>query len=486
VEILWKSADKRKASFPDDSTIGYAMADESTALWDELVAEIDEGSPYLEQAEGVYDPAVGLVITVSNEWAQDRIEARYLEAIRAALKARHPHGSDAVRVVVDRNLHSSQPEEDDFDSPTELVTEPYRRERRPLLLTELDRSSNLNPRYTFDRFVVGASNRFAYAAALSVAEKPDGKNINPLFIYGGVGLGKTHLLHAIGNLVRSRNPHAKVLYVTAEQFTNDMVEAIRSNNASANRNKYRTIDVLLMDDIQFLQKKASSQIEFYNTFNELHNNNRPIVLASDSLPKDIPELEERIRSRFAWGTIAALETPELETRIAILQRKAEDMGIGSVPSAVANYIAEHIATNIRELEGALSTVYRFARLEGQEVTVDLVRKVLHYEEDPRPALARPITIDLIQRAVSEFYHMKPQELKAKRRTKRVATVRHIAMYLCRQMTDLSLVDIGQDFGGRDHSTVINACAKIEKELERNAELARQIETLMRTIREQTS
>jgi chromosomal replication initiator protein len=471
------------------------MAEDTSALWEQLVAEFGERNPYLEQARGVYDSDAGLVITVSNEWAQDRIEARYLEAIRAALKTRFPNGSNAVRVVVDKSLHVSQRdrdnleednEADDFDAPTEIVTENYRREQRPRVLPagEFDRSGNLNPRYTFDRFVVGSSNRFAFAAALSIAEKPDGKNNNPLFIYGGVGLGKTHLLHAIGNLVRSRNPNAKVLYVSAEQFTNDMVEAIRFNNAIANRNKYRTIDVLLMDDIQFLQKKAGSQIEFYNTFNELHNNNRPIILASDSLPKDIPELEERIRSRFLWGTIATLETPEVETRIAILQRKAEDMGYGTVPSSVATYIAEYVATNIRELEGALSTVYRFARLEGQEVTVDLVRKALRREDDARSSISRPITVDLIQRAVSDFYHMKPQELKAKRRTKRIATVRHIAMYLCRQMTDLSLVDIGQDFGGRDHSTVINAYAKIEKEIEKNGEIARQVEALMRSIREQ--
>lgn len=456
------------------------MADDISALWKELIAEIDEHSPYLEQAVGRYDLATGLRVAVSNEWAQARIESRYGSALREAIQRRFPEGSHAVQVVVDKNLY----EDENSDAPTELIPETSRREQRPRVLPVRDLISNLNPRYTFDRFVVGSSNRFAYAAALSVAERPDGKNNNPLFIYGGVGLGKTHLLHAIGNLVRSRNPHAKVLYVTAEQFTNDMVEAIRSNNATANRHKYRTIDLLLMDDIQFLQKKAVSQIEFYNTFNELHNNNRPIVLASDSLPKDIPELEERLRSRFLWGTIATLETPELETRIAILQRKAEDMGLTPVPSEVANYIAE-MATNIRELEGALSTVYRFARLEGHEITVELVRKLLR-DEGPSPKPSRPVTVDLIQRVVADFYRMKPQELKSKRRTKRIATVRHIAMYLCRQMTELSLVDIGQDFGGRDHTTVINACAKVEKEIEKNSELARQIQTLMGAIREHVS
>ncbi|MBM3215417.1 chromosomal replication initiator protein DnaA [Candidatus Poribacteria bacterium] len=469
------------------------MAEPSPSLWEEIVSEIGDGDPYLEQAHGSLVGESDLDVAVSSDWARQVIERRYLESIRAAMQSRFPDATADVRIHVDSNLRtppavSAAPFEDlrdtEPEAPTEISPDSFRRERRTRILPagENDRAGNINPRYTFDRFVVGSSNRLAHVAALSLAENPDGKTINPLFIYGGVGLGKTHLLHAIGNLVRQKHPHLKALYVSAETFTNDMVEAIRFSTANANRNKYRTIDVLLMDDIQFLQKKAQSQIEFYNTFNDLHNANKQIVLASDSYPKDIPELEERLRSRFMWGMITSIDTPEVETRIAILQRKAEDMGIDQVPTDVALYIAENVATNIRELEGALATVYRYAHLEALPVTVDLVRHVLRRQNDDGSSIARqPISTDLIQRVVADFYRMKPNELKAKKRTKRIATGRHVAMYLCRQLTDLSFVDIGQDFGGRDHSTVISACTKIEKEIERSSELARTIQEIIQRI-----
>ena len=461
------------------------MAEREPFVWEEFVEEVGR-DPYLDQAQGEFDEAeTSLRIVVTSNWVKKTIESRHLTRIREQLHRRYPGRAVRVTVVVDESFVPSggRMGGDILEPPTEISPErATRQEDRPSVLpVGPDASTGLNPRYTFDHFVVGSSNRLAYAAALGIAEQPDGSRANPLFVYGGVGLGKTHLLHAIGNFIRERHPHLRVLYVSAETFTNDTVEAIRSNQTSAIRNKYRTMDVLLMDDIQFLQQKAQTQIEFHHTFNDLHNANKQIVLASDSSPNDLSALEERVKSRFMWGMVTSIDPPEYETRIAILQRKAEELNIQHFPSEVAEFIAEHVTTNIRELEGTLSTVFRHAELQGRELDLDLVREVLKVDEEEDVGFDTFLTTTAIQNVVADYFGMKASELKSRRRTKRVATVRHIAMYLCRQLTDLSLVDIGRDFGGRDHSTVISACLKIEREIERDPQLAETIELLTRRL-----
>lgn len=466
------------------------MAERMDGLWREILEDIAEANkgvldPYIQQVEPKLLGEHTLQITVTTEWAQRSLERKgHLNTIRESLRRRHPGEPWEVRFAVDaaNPAFKTQRLEDFDEGPTELAPEHPHREIRPRIVPQTeDRFGGLNPKYTFTRFMVGSSNRLAFAAAMRVSESPDGSVINPLFIHGGVGLGKTHLLHAIGNLAREKQPHLKTLYVSAETFTNDMVDAIRQSETNVLRNKYRTADILLMDDIQFLQKKGQSQIEFFHTFNDLYNANKQIVLTSDTFPRDIPELEERLRSRFMGGMTVSVDLPEVETRIAILQRKAEEVGIGLLPDGVAAYIAERVITNIRELEGTLSTVYRHATLLGREVDMQFVREVLKGEED-EPERTEYVSVETIQRAVAEFFQMKPGELKSKKRTKMLANTRHIAMYLCRHMTHLSLVDIGRDFGGRDHTTVLSALQKIEKEVERDPELRQIMEQITQRIR----
>lgn len=474
------------------------MAEQTEFVWGDLLGELQQGArdPYLDQAHGELLPdKATLRIRVTSPWARKTIEDRHLDRIRESLKARYEEPYE-VEFLVDATL--DPPErvveevESGHDSPTEVgaprdgqreTRREARRETRPRGVAGVgEQASGLNPRYTFDRFIVGSSNRLAFAAALQIAESPDGSRVNPMFIYGGVGLGKTHLLHAIGNLAQAKNPGLRVLYVSAETFTNDMVEAIRRQETSVIRNKYRTMDVLLMDDIQFLQRKEATQIEFFNTFNDLHNANKQIVLASDSSPQDMSQLEERVKSRFMWGMLTSIDSPEVETRTAILHRKAEDLGIVDFPNDVATYMAEHVTSNIRELEGALSTVHQHSSLQSRPLTMEFVQEILDpHAGDVDAFLGQPVSVDTIQRVAAEYYHMKPTELKSKRRTKRVAMVRHVAMYLCRQLTDLSLVDIGRDFGGRDHSTVINGCVKIEREVNRDPQLAEVVQQLTQRI-----
>ncbi len=319
---------------------------------------------------------------------------------------------------------------------------------------------HLNPKYTFDTFVVGNSNRFAHAACFAVAESP-AKSYNPLFIYGGVGLGKTHLMHAIGHFILGQNSHQKVTYVTSEKFTNDLINSIRDDKTVEFRNKYRINDVLLVDDIQFLAGKERTQEEFFHTFNTLHESNKQIIISSDRPPKDIPTLEDRLRSRFEWGLITDIQPPDLETRIAILRKKAQLENL-YIPDDTIEYIALKIQSNIRELEGALIRVIAYATLYEKEITPEMTAKVLkdiHSQIKPKI-----ITVNEIQKKVSEFYNVRIEEFKAKKRTRSVAFPRQVAMYLSRELTDLSLPQIGEAFGGRDHTTVIHACDKINNEL----------------------
>ncbi len=340
--------------------------------------------------------------------------------------------------------------------------------------------SNLNPNYTFDTFVVGSNNRFAQSASLAVAESP-GEAYNPLYIYGGPGLGKTHLMHSIGHFILEKNPDAKIIYVTSEEFTNEVIESIRSGNASAMnklREKYRTIDVLMIDDVQFIIGKESTQEEFFHTFNALHSAGKQIILTSDKPPKDMETLEERIRSRFEWGLMADIGTPDYETRMAILRRKVEsdDMNLSD---DILNYIANNIKSNIRELEGALNKLLAYSNLEKTEITMEIAMKEL--QNIITPDKPREITPQLIIEVVSEHFQISLDQMISKNRSNSIAKPRQIAMYLCKTMTDIPLDSIGALLGGRDHSTIIHGINKIGDEYDSNDQTRALIETIKKKI-----
>ena len=338
-------------------------------------------------------------------------------------------------------------------------------------------SFSLNPKYVFETFVTGNSNRFAHAAALAVAESP-AKVYNPFFMYGGVGLGKTHLMHAIGHKIIQSHPEMRVLYISSEKFTNELINSIRDGKPEAFRQKYRNIDVLLVDDIQFLSKKEHTQEEFFHTFNTLHDANKQIIISSDRHPREIQTLEDRLRSRFEWGLITDIQAPDLETRIAILRKKALIENL-NVPNDVMVYIASRIDNNIRELEGALTRVVAYASLNNQLVTNELAAEAL---KDVYPTdKTKQITLELIQEIVDSYFKIKVDELLVKKRTRNLAFPRQIAMYLCRELTDSSLPRIGEMFGGRDHTTVIHAHDKICRERNEDIKLNNIIKELIQRI-----
>lgn len=322
-------------------------------------------------------------------------------------------------------------------------------------------SSPLNPRYTFKTFVRGASNNLASAAAIAVAEQP-ARAYNPLFIYGGVGLGKTHLMHAIGNQILEKNPDAKIAYMSAERFTNEMIDSISDAKMNRFRRSYRTVDVLLMDDIQFLANKERTQEEFFHTFNELHGANKQIVISSDRTPRQIPTLEDRLRSRFEWGMIADIQPPDFETRVAILKKKADQCSC-KLPNEVSHLLAERVPSNIRELEGALTRLMAFSSLQQKPITAELATEALQGIL-PDPA-SRNITIRDIQKTVCEYFSISHNELIGKRRDQKVVKPRQVAMYLCKELTGSSYPEIGSEFGGRDHTTVMHSCRKIDANIE---------------------
>ena len=343
--------------------------------------------------------------------------------------------------------------------------------------TELE----FHPKYNFDSFVIGASNRFAHAAALAVAEVP-AQAYNPLFIYGGAGLGKTHLLQAIGSYVKLCHPGTQIRYVSTEQFMNDFIVALRSNSIPRFHSRYRAVDLLLIDDIQFLEGKERTQEEFFHTFNALHPKSQ-IVITSDRPPKKISTLEERLRTRFEWGLITDIQPPDLETRLAIIQRKA-DVDKLPVPSDVMEFIATRIQTNIRELEGALIRVAAYASLTQSPVTLELAQDVLR-SLLPNSAEAR-VTPDLVIRVASDYFDLTTDDIKSPNRSRPLVTARQISMYLCRELTDLSLPEIGRRFGGRDHSTVIHAINKILKQLPERSACYEQVQELTARIRQQAA
>lgn len=340
------------------------------------------------------------------------------------------------------------------------------------------RKSNLNVRYTFDTFVVGLGNQFAHAASRKVAENP-GSAYNPLFLYGGVGLGKTHLLTAIGNVLLMQQPEIRIVYVSSEQFTNEVINSIRYDKMVEFRNRYRTVDCLLIDDIQFIAGKERTQEEFFHTFNTLYEANKQIVISSDRSTKEMSEIEGRLRSRFEMGLIADIQPPDLETKIVILRKKSEMEGI-PLPEEIALFLASNIRTNIRELEGSLIRLGAFCSLTGQEISLDLAKRVLR---DSIQEKRQTITVEEIQKKVAERFHLKAVDLKSKRRTKNLVQPRQMSMYLCRELTGLSFPEIGKSFGGKDHSTVIHACKQIERAKEQDFRIKTMLEGFIQQLKD---
>lgn len=422
-----------------------------------------------------------LVLGTQTGMAKDWITSHYLTILEDAVAAvlngprkitmkvvesatRKEENTTAVPVVTTQRTHKDleNPDQGNLFSDTTTTNG----ENGDMHIVAAGDGASLNPKYTFDTFVTGSSNRFAHAAAMAVAESP-GNVYNPFFMYGGVGLGKTHLMHAIGNRVLHNHPEMRVLYVSSEQFTNEIIRSIQEGNAEKFRQKYRNIDVLLVDDIQFLSGKTSTQEEFFHTFNTLHDSQKQIILSSDRPPREVERLEDRLRSRFEWGLITDIQAPDLETRIAILKNKAQ-LDHFSVPNDVMVYIASRIDSNIRELEGALTRVVAYASLIKKPITTDLVAEAL---KDVFPNnKTKEITMEVIQEIVASYFKMKIEDLHAKKRTRSIAFPRQIAMYLCRELTDTSLPQIGNFFGGRDHTTVIHAYDKIKKEKDADMKL----------------
>ncbi|MGG6433049.1 chromosomal replication initiator protein DnaA [Anoxybacillus sp. D401a] len=441
-------------------------------LWNKALAEIEKKiskpsfETWLKSTSAHSLKGDILIITVPNEFTKDWLESRYTRLIEQTL---YDITGEELKIKCTIPNHQTL---DEFDLKPSSKPRKHDDEQ-----TEFPQSM-LNPKYTFDTFVIGSGNRFAHAASLAVAEAP-AKAYNPLFIYGGVGLGKTHLMHAIGHYVLEHNPSAKVVYLSSEKFTNEFINAIRDNRPDDFRNKYRNVDVLLIDDIQFLAGKEQTQEEFFHTFNTLHEESKQIVISSDRPPKEIPTLEDRLRSRFEWGLITDITPPDLETRIAILRKKAKAEGF-DIPNEVMLYIANQIDSNIRELEGALIRVVAYSSLINKEINADLAAEAL---KDIIPSSKpRVITIQDIQRVVGEHFNLKLEDFKAKKRTKSVAFPRQIAMYLSRELTDCSLPKIGEEFGGRDHTTVIHAHEKISALIQTDVQLQKQLKEIMEKLK----
>lgn len=407
------------------------------------------------------------VIEVPNDFIKSVIERRYLNLIK-----------DIFNSVLKQNTSVEvRINPTGFDS--ELVQEnlPISDDTSEVKAFSDDLTPSLNQKYTFDTFVVGNSNRFAHAASQAVAESP-AKAYNPFFIYGGVGLGKTHLMHAIGHYILQRDPNCKVVYLSSEKFTNELINSIRDDKNVEFRNKYRTIDVLLIDDIQFIAGKERTQEEFFHTFNALHDANKQLVISSDRPPKEIPTLEERLRSRFEWGLITDIQPPDFETRIAILQKKAMMENL-IIPDDVINFIATKIETNIRELEGALIRVVAYSSLTNCPIDMQLAEQVL---KDLIPnGKPKQVTSVQIVKEVGNYFSINPEDFKSKKRTKDLAFARQVAMYLCCELTDLSLPKIGEEFGGRDHTTVIHARDKITSDMQQDIQLLNAIESIKKKI-----
>lgn len=419
-------------------------------------------------------------VAVPNKFFKDWIETHYIDAIEEAIKNLNlrKHLSFTVEHVGTSAEGGSNHQKEDNEEDRGATP---RRIYQVSSSTEVPnkRHAFLNPRFTFGNFVVGPSNQFAHAAAQAVAEMLY-KAYNPLFVYGGVGLGKTHLMHAIGHRVLIDNPDIKISFVSSEQFMNEMISCIRYDRMAQFRQKYRNVDILMVDDIQFLSDKERTQEEFFHTFNALYDARKQLVFSSDRYPKEIPNLEERLRSRFEWGLLADIQPPDMETKVAILRKKAAIDGI-DLPDDVSLFLAKKIRSNVRELEGSLIKLGAVASLSGREISVEMAEEVL---KDILDETERAVTVDLIQKRVSDHYKVKQSDLKSKKRNQSIVLPRQVAMYLSRKLTDKSLPEIGKFFGGKDHTTVIHSCKNVEKRMERDPDFHKTVGRLRESIQSQ--
>jgi chromosomal replication initiator protein len=430
-------------------------------LWDRILAALkDEVNPQIFNSwfgnlTPVESDEKGLLLEAPHSFIRDWVEDNYISTLTSTAQA-ITGKQISIRIQVNEALSQSsgttQPE------PVSIDNDPKPQPTAPVsTLPQISNFSALNPKYTFETFVVGSSNQFAHAATLAVAEQP-ARSYNPLFIYGGVGLGKTHLMHAIGHFAMERNPKIRLCYLSSEQFMNELINSLRFDRMPQFRETYRNMDILLVDDIQFIAGKERTQEEFFHTFNSLFDSHKQIVVSSDKFPREIPDLEERLRSRFEWGLIADIQAPDLETKIAILEKKADISGV-ILPQGVALFLAENTGSNIRELEGYLQRVTAFAAFaKTKTISIELVQDALKNLLEQKKKV---ITVEAIQKNIGAFYNTKISDIKSKKKNKAFIKPRHTAMFLTRQLTNLSLPEIGRHFGGRDHSTVIHAIQKIE-------------------------
>ncbi|RRD46128.1 chromosomal replication initiator protein DnaA [Tessaracoccus sp. OH4464_COT-324] len=442
-------------------------------LWREFVDTADAATKaWLNRTKPIAMHGTTMMLAVSDQRTRDRIETRLRNQIEQYLSASFDRPTHLAVMISPEQVPLPEPEP---VQPSLIVDERY---NEPATRTKAATETKLNPRYTFESFVAGSSNRFAHAAAAAVAETP-GKAYNPLLIYGASGLGKTHLLHAIGHYVQSYYEKLRVKYVSTEELTNDFINAISSNRTAEFRSAYREVDVLLIDDIQFLASKIQTQEEFFHTFNTLHNAQKQIVMTSDRPPKLLEALEPRLRSRFEWGLLTDIQPPDLETRIAILRKKVASQRL-TAGTQVLEMIAARITSNIRELEGALTRVAALASLNREEITLELANQVM---EDLIPEGEVRVDVVTIIKATSDYFGIAIDELTGPSRVASIAMPRHIAIYLCRELTDLSLPKIGSAFGGRDHSTVLNSVRRISDRIGEDRALYTQVTELTNKIKQ---
>lgn len=403
-----------------------------------------------------------IYLEVPNKFFRDWLTEHFIAQIQEVL-TELVHHHVKINLGVNRQLQA-----------TRAFEQPEKREERER--EKPQRPNNLIPKYTFENFVIGASNQFAHAACIAVANQP-GDHYNPLFIYGGVGLGKTHLVNAIGHRAGAQRQGLKVVYLSSESFMNELIGSLRRDRMDEFKTKFRNIDILILDDVQFIAGKERTQEEFFHTFNSLYESHKQIVITSDKFPKEIPGLEDRLRNRFEWGLIADIQPPDMETRVAILQKKAETEAI-DLPHDVAIFLASNIDSNVRELEGSLTRLGAFSSLTKSVITIDLAKEVLH---NTLRGVRNEITVEGIQKTICEYFNLKVGDLKAKRRTQNIALPRQMAMYLCRKHTETSFPVIGNKFGGRDHSTVIHASRAIERRIKEDPHMQMTIEKLERNL-----